>query len=92
MSYWITTFSGRTLDYLNPRPEAIHIDDIALHLSRMPRFSGATKRFYSVAQHSCGVERIIRALYGLDSCRLRYEALLHDAHEAYMGDVPTPLK
>lgn len=92
MSYWITTFSGRTLDYLNPRPEAIHIDDIALHLSRMPRFSGATKRFYSVAQHSCGVERIIRALYGVDSYALRYEALLHDAHEAYMGDVPTPLK
>lgn len=92
MSYWITTFSGRTLDYINPSVGAIHIDDIALHLSRMPRFSGATKRFYSVAQHSCGVERIVRALYGKDSYTLRYEALLHDAHEAYLGDVPAPLK
>ncbi len=79
------TASGQLLDYLNPRPEDIRITDIAEALAKQCRFSGHTIKFYSVAQHSCMVH---------DLCPLeaRPWALLHDAHEAYIGDIPTPLQ
>jgi hypothetical protein len=70
---------------LDPRPEEIHIHDIAVALSNLCRFGGHVREFYSVAQHSvhvaalCGPED---ALWGL----------LHDASEAYLGDIIRPLK
>ncbi len=79
------TASGRVLDYLRPRPQDIHIHDIAEALSKQCRFSGHTNVFYSVAQHSC----LVHDLCPIDE---RPWALLHDAHEAYMGDLPTPLQ
>ena len=82
---WILTNSRRHLDLSTPDPEAIEIGDIALGLSRECRFSGQTRWFYSVAQHSVLASRIVPEKFAL-------EALLHDATEAYLRDLPSPLK
>ena len=82
---WILTNSRRHLDLSTPDPEAIEIGDIALGLSRECRFSGQTRWFYSVAQHSVLASRIVPEKFAL-------EALLHDATEAYLRDLPYPLK
>lgn len=82
---WIQTYSGRRFTPTNPNPNAIVIQDIAHALSMQCRFSGHTKKFYSVAQHSVLVSYICNhedALWGL----------MHDATEAYLVDVPRPLK
>ena len=81
----IPTFTGRSVDLLNPRPEQICIDDVAHALANLCRFTGHTDRHYSVAQHSVMVAR---------SCppELALQGLLHDAHEAYIGDWSAPLK
>ena len=82
---WIQTHSGRRFCPTNPNPEAIVIQDVAHALSMQCRFAGHTKYFYSVAQHSVGVSYLCDeqdALWGL----------LHDASEAYLVDIPNPLK
>jgi 5'-deoxynucleotidase YfbR-like HD superfamily hydrolase len=82
---WIQTYSGRRFTPTNPNPDAIVIQDIAHALSMQCRFSGHVKEFYSVAQHSVLVSYICNfedALWGL----------MHDATEAYLVDVPRPLK
>lgn len=82
---WIQTYSGRRFTPTNPNPDAIIIQDISHSLSMQCRFSGHTKKFYSVAQHSVLVSYICNhedALWGL----------MHDATEAYLVDVPRPLK
>lgn len=82
---WIQTHSGRRFNPTNPNPDAIVIQDIAHALSMQCRFSGHCRKFYSVAQHSVLVSYICDsadALWGL----------LHDASEAYLVDVPRPLK
>ena len=76
----IRMYSGTIIDLAAPDHRDIHIADIARHLSRINRYTGAVD--YSVAQHSV-------LLYEMLGTR---EALLHDAHEAYIGDVSTPLK
>lgn len=89
MSYMITRY-GRRIDIPRPKQDQIHIDDIAAHLARLPRFCGATVRTYTVAQHSVHVMMLAKAAGAGDTLQLA--ALLHDAHEAYMGDIPTPFK
>lgn len=81
----IQTRSGRIVDVLNPRPEDFDLSDIAHALAHQCRFSGHTSRFYSVAEHSLFVCAIV------DEKHAR-EALLHDAAEAYIVDVPRPIK
>lgn len=81
----IITKSGRIIDPQDPRPEDIHIGDIAHSLSHLCRFAGHTCRFYSVAEHS------VRVSFEVDA-RAALHALLHDASEAYLVDIPTPLK
>lgn len=81
----ILTATGRYFDLANPDPASIHIEDIATALSRLCRFTGHTQHFYSVAQHSVSVSRLVPQEYAL-------EGLLHDASEAYLGDVSSPLK
>ncbi len=82
---WIQTYSGRRFSPTNPNPDAIVIQDISHSLSMQCRFSGHVKKFYSVAQHSVLVSYVCNfedALWGL----------MHDASEAYLVDVPRPLK
>jgi uncharacterized protein len=79
------TYSGLRIDLVDPKPEQISMVDIAHHLAHICRFTGAVSSFYSVAQHSV----LVASLVPTD---LTLPALLHDAHEAYLGDVATPLK
>lgn len=87
---WIETFTGGQFWPLDPRPEDVNIIDIAHSLSMQCRFNGHTRVFYSVAEHSIIVAKEIifmgygplSALYGL----------LHDAAEAYICDLPRPIK
>lgn len=87
----IQTSSGRRFHLLDPRPEDIHMEDICGPLSRLCRFSGQCDQFYSVAQHS-----IICASYAEHHTNCGREGgrimLLHDAAEAYLGDITRPLK
>ena len=85
MPAWIQTVSGRKLPLLKIDPDAILIDGIAHALSMLCRFNGQCERFYSVAEYSVHVSYEIR----LD---LAMVGLMHDAAEAHLGDVPSPLK
>ena len=84
MSY-ITTITGKHIDFANITPDQFCIKDIAAGLSNTCRFTGQLANFYSVAQHSVYVSQIVPPEFAL-------EALLHDATEAYMGDITSPLK
>lgn len=79
------TASGIMIDLLNPTTDMIQIEDIAQALSNYCRFGGHTRDFYSVAQHSVLV-------CDLAPEWLKLEALMHDAAEAYLGDVIKPIK
>lgn len=79
----ITTYSGLSLDFSNIQPDAIDINDIAHGLAREGRWANQTLVHYTVAEHS------VQMSYLSDFPR---EALLHDATEAYMRDIPAPLK
>lgn len=82
---WMQTFTGRKFYPLDPRPEEIDIFDIAHALAHQCRYNGHSDFFYSVAEHSVLVSRVVppeHALWGL----------LHDAAEAYLGDMIRPLK
>ena len=81
----VSTKSGRRVSLLNPSPSQIVIGDIAHGLAHQCRFNGQTNKFYSVAQHSVLVASILPR-------ELRLAGLLHDASEAYLGDVVQPLK
>ena len=83
--HWISTFTGKKFHYLNPQPDEIDIRDIAHALSLTCRFGGHCREFYSVADHSIRVADEVGRDYKLS-------ALLHDAHEAYLHDVPRPIK
>lgn len=85
MSDWFITSTGRRVHVLTPRPGDIDIEDIAHALAHVCRFGGHTLRFYSVAEHSILVSRLVPP-----ECAL--QGLLHDASEAYLGDVIRPLK
>lgn len=82
---WMLTFTGQAIDPLHPDPACIDPLDIAHALSQVCRFAGHTREFYSVAQHSVLVSALVPEEHGL-------AALLHDAAEAYLCDLPSPLK
>lgn len=88
--YWLNTFSGKRFDFLDPRPEMFDIVDIAVALANQCRYAGHTHRHYSVAEHSLIVRRAVDIM-GCDEDTQRW-ALMHDAAEAYVTDVPWPLK
>ncbi|MEO1952975.1 hypothetical protein, partial [Thioclava sp.] len=82
---WMQTPTGIAFWPMDPRPSEIKIDDIAHALSNLCRYLGHTRDFYSVAQHSVLVARALPP-------ELRAWGLLHDASEAYLVDVPRPVK
>lgn len=81
----LRTVSGAYIDPLAPDPGQIHVEDIAHALSHQCRFGGHAPHFYSVAQHSVEVAHRVPVEW-------RLQALLHDASEAYLVDVPRPIK
>lgn len=83
--HFITTDSGRRIDFVDLDPNEITIEDIARNLSNYCRFGGGVRTFYSVAEHSIRVA-------GLCTPDKQLHGLLHDAAEAYLGDVVAPLK
>jgi hypothetical protein len=85
----IETFTGKFFDYDEPAAEQVCVEDIAHALSQVCRFGGHTRTFYSVAEHCVLASRLLENTSAHD---YRLAALLHDAHEAYLGDLPTPLK
>jgi hypothetical protein len=81
----LRTFTGKLVDLLDPKPGDIDLCDIAHSLSLLNRFNGHTLRPYSVATHSLHVSSLVPK-------GLELHGLLHDAAEAYLGDVVRPLK
>ncbi|MCC6328947.1 MAG: phosphohydrolase [Acidobacteria bacterium] len=84
---WIQTYTGKKFYPLEPDPDQICIEDIAHSLAMLCRYNGHTKQFYSVAQHC-----VILSQKFFNSRHMRLAALLHDASEAYLSDLPRPLK
>lgn len=78
----LTTISGKSISLLDPQPEDITIQDIAWGLSHIPRFNGQLSQRYTVADHSIFVSMETEDI----------EGLLHDGSEAFLCDVPSPLK
>lgn len=88
---WVPTFTGRLIYPRAPTVESITIIDIAHHLSNQCRYSGATNLHYSVAQHCCILTDYVqkeRKGTPLDCLQI----LLHDSAEAYIVDIPRPVK
>ncbi len=82
---YFRTYHGNRVHPLCPSPEEIDIDDIARSLAQQCRFLGHTDAHYSIAQHSILVSELVPAQDAL-------WGLLHDAGEAYLGDLPAPIK
>lgn len=83
---WIRCNSGVYINIFNPNPEHFLIEDIAHGLSMMPRFGGHIPVWYSVADHS------IACCYYTNKRQERFELLMHDASEAYLMDIVSPIK
>lgn len=87
---WMQTFTGRAVYPLDLRPDEIDIRDIAHSLAMQCRYAGHCLRFYSVAEHSVLIARWLKeAGY---SHEVQLAGLMHDAPEAYLVDVPRPIK
>lgn len=89
--YSMETASGNEINILDPMPSAISIRDIAHALSNQCRFNGHVRHFYSVAEHSVLVSHLLEELHPHDK-DTQLAGLLHDAAEAYMGDMISPMK
>jgi 5'-deoxynucleotidase YfbR-like HD superfamily hydrolase len=97
LDFWIQTVSGRTFRVDRPDARDVDIGDIAHSLALQNRFNGHTRCPYSVAQHSVLVSRIVEQRMGLyptpeTPVNEPLLGLMHDAHEAYIGDLVSPVK
>lgn len=84
---WIQTYSGGRFWPMDPRIDDVKLEDIAHHLSMRARFSGACTSLLSVAQHS-----VLLSFQVPGGPEARFAALHHDDTEAFLPDVPTPVK
>ena len=82
---WMLTYTGRVYWPMDPRPCEVNIEDIAHALAYQCRYGGHTSEYYSVAEHCVLVSRLLPE-------KLKFVGLMHDATEAYVSDVPRPLK
>jgi hypothetical protein len=86
----VETFSGKYVNLADPDPATIDLNDIAHALSNVCRFGGHCRRFYSVAEHAVFVsKRLERKGFNV---AMQLAGLHHDDAEAYLGDIPRPLK
>lgn len=100
---YLETVSGQLVDPINPKAEDMRVEDIAWALSRIPRFAGHTTSTvpYSVAEHSVHVSLLVEKM-SIETWNISEDegsitnlcmyALFHDAHEAFTGDIPSPIK
>jgi hypothetical protein len=85
---WLTTACGGSFDLCGQDERQVRINDIAAALAKQCRFNGASIGFYSVAQHSCVVADALKR----HGPMVQLLGLMHDAHEAYTGDIAAPVK
>lgn len=82
---WMQTASGRRFYIFRPTADMVHVEDIAAQCGNLCRFTGAVRKFYSVAQHCVLVSHLVPAEHAL-------WGLFHDASEAYVNDINRPTK
>jgi hypothetical protein len=82
---WMQTYTGKRFDFLHPTIDMVCVDDIAHSLAYQCRYFGHTTGHYSIAEHSVRVSDVVPEQF-------RLQGLLHDAAEAYTGDLVSPLK
>jgi hypothetical protein len=87
---FLQTLSGRWVNPFEPDPDQLDAGDIARALANQCRFGGHSRVFYSVAQHSVILSELVEQRGG--DIEDIFAALMHDATEAYLGDMPHPLK
>ena len=98
MSHWIMTFSGKPICPLDPDEGDIQIEDIAHSLAMICRWAGHCHTYYSVAEHSIRVAKVCgdvgraKGMSEREVLELEMLGLMHDATEAYVGDIPRPIK
>lgn len=85
----IETLGGRYFNLADPQPSEIDLYDVSTALAHQTRFNGFVTRPYSVAEHAILVMRLVKRAGRPD---LALAALHHDSHEAYVGDITTPMK
>ena len=83
----LRTVSGKYVNVFEPDPDTLDINDIAHALAHQPRFGGHLPKFFSVAQHS-----FLCSLEAPHNKELAFDLLMHDASEAYLIDLPRPIK
>lgn len=86
----IETFTGGLIDISDPQPEQVHLEDVAHALANVCRFGGHARHFYSVAEHAVLCSWYARKKWS--DPVIEMAALHHDDPEAYLGDVPRPIK
>ena len=91
MNGHILLSSGEQFNLLKPDPDMITIEVVASALSKLCRYNGHVKRFYSVAEHCCLVS-VLAPQAGDGHAGYALDGLLHDATEAFVGDMVSPLK
>lgn len=87
---FMQTASGKFANVLNPTVDQIDLEDIVTAANRIIRFAGHSR--ITLAEHSCRVHDIVAWHFGNTDPYVRRAALMHDAHEAYVVDIPSPLK
>lgn len=87
---WIETYTGVRFSLSSPSPDDVSIEDIAHSLAYQCRYNGHIREFYSVAEHSCHIHDLLIREGHRD--QVAFAGLMHDSTEAYVGDLPAPLK